>query len=84
MITLKIWAACAHDEVATEMVFTKLLKGQLPDSDGFPKLRQILFENPDDDISKWKKKDCLQRFIGKDQILSYNYSEWDEKCERKE
>lgn len=30
-----IWAACAHDELATENVFTGLLKGQLPDYGGF-------------------------------------------------
>ena len=35
---ISIYAACAHDEVATEGVFSRLLKGQLPDSSAFEKL----------------------------------------------
>ena len=37
-ITLDIWAAADYDQLGTEMVFSNLLKGQLPDSDGFCKL----------------------------------------------
>ena len=51
-----IWAACAHDEVATENVFTDLLKGQLPGGDGFHKLDKL--------------KD-MEAEIGEDQTLTY-------------
>lgn len=40
-VGVQIYAACAHDEVATENVFTDLLKGQLPDTYGFKKLKDL-------------------------------------------
>ena len=36
-----IWAACAKDEVATETVFSSLLKGQLPGYGTFEKLKRL-------------------------------------------
>jgi len=40
-VRVRIYAACAHDEVATENVFTDLLKGQKPDYSTFKILRDI-------------------------------------------
>ena len=51
-VTVYIYASCAEDEVATENVFTTLLKGQKPDDDSFYKLKTILYD-PD---NEWKER----------------------------
>ena len=40
-INFSIWAAADYDQLGTEMVFSNLLKGQLPDPDGFQKLKDL-------------------------------------------
>ena len=39
---LTIWAAADYDQLGTEMVFSNLLKGQLPDLYGFKKLDDLV------------------------------------------
>ena len=36
------FASCGADELATELVFSNLLKGEKPDEDGFKKVREMI------------------------------------------
>ena len=65
--SVHIYAACAHDEVATENVFTDPLKGQKPDCDTFKILKDIR-----DGEGGWKGKDGE---IGEGQHLTYGYAD---------
>ena len=46
---LMIWAAADYDQLGTEMVFSNLLKGQLPDWNGFEKLFELRDKEIGDD-----------------------------------
>ena len=68
-VLVRIYAACAHDEVATENVFTDLLKGQLPDKGTFAALKKVLYEDWEKGgAAKKRRKDTK---IGDGQHLTY-------------
>ena len=69
-VRVEIYAACAHDEVATENVFTDLLKGQKPGCTTFKILKNIKYGKGD-----WKGK---EREIGEEQHLAYGIVRIDE------
>ena len=66
-----VYAACAHDEVATENVFTDLLKGQLPDERTFASLKKVLYGDWEEGYTAKKMRSREEREIGKDQHLTY-------------
>jgi len=77
-----IYAACAHDEVATENVFTDLLKGQKPDERTFYVLEQLAYPErylTEEEKAKYHSLDAKgkEKFkfekqeIGVDQHLTY-------------
>ena len=82
MIGIHIYAACAHDEVATENVFTDLLKGQKPDERTFYVLEQLAYPErylTEEEKAKYHSLDAKgkEKFkfekqeIGVDQHLTY-------------